>query len=443
MALGGRDGIDIGVTAENRGIFTVSNGTTNISQVTGTSINIGNPATIVSPAAALPLAAALPKTGRVNFDEVAIDDRTGIGIQIQHMTQPVTFNKLTIVANGLFSPATAVFIHDNYFYNLGAGGPGTGDPFNAPPGTVPPTPRVAGDVIFDHLDIQGTIGGGPGNAAGLDIEGIDPSPAGGPATGNRPRVTASILDINLNTLNTGSGTALFVNNAGTRPAVITTATRIPTPPSDGLTSSSGTIRSDGGNAVLIRNSTIGVKLTEVSSANSPADGIFLDNNVNSGSQVNANGVTDHPLTFSVIGSGAIGSGGVITASILDGVFIRRSEQVSLRNMRISGNAQNGVYADTPGLTVDTSQVDANGRYGINVFAQAVASTPANRTLQTTKPFFTLQNSVVRNNGAVLNGTQEVMFTAVRTGDYIVSLTENTISHAVAPAPEADIVPSKP
>lgn len=430
---GGQDGINIGVTGENQGQFNVINGTTLIDQVTGVSLNIGNPLTVVDPAAPLPLAVPLPFTGAVTFDAVSIDNRNGIGIQIQHMNHPINFQNATVVANNAGSTATAVLIHDNYYYNVGSGGvAGTGDPFN-PPAVA--SDRIAGDITFANLSIEGTLGGGPNNAAGLDIEGLD----GFPASGNRTRVTASILDINRTTLNTGSGTALFVNNAGTRPAVISQATAS-TPPSDGLTSSSGSINSDQGRAVVIQNSTVGVNLTSVSANGSPANGIFLSNNVNSGSRVNPDGSTVHATTFNIRGTGAIGSGGVITASTIDGVYILNSEEVNLSNLRITGNTQNGIYANTPGLTVNTSQVDTNGRYGINVYAVAVPPTQTNRTLQKTAPFFTLQNSIVRNNGAQLNGSQEVLFTATHTGDYNVTLIGNTITHnrtAAAPTTVMD------
>ncbi|MFO1041484.1 MAG: inverse autotransporter beta domain-containing protein [Planctomycetaceae bacterium] len=443
---GGQDGINIGVQGENSGQFNVINGKTTIDQVTGVSLNIGNPLTVVSPAATLPLAVPLPITGAVNFDALSIDNRggnvvtaQGIGIQIQHMNHPVTFNNATVVGNTSLNQSTAVLIHDNYYYNVGSGGvAGTGDPFN-PPALL--SSRVAGDVTFANLDIEGTVGGGPNNASGLDIEGLDPSPPGGPATGNRTRVTTSILDINRTTLNTGSGTALFVNNSGTRPPIITLATATTNPPSNGFTSSSGTIRSDTGRAVVIQNSTIGVGLTSVSSTNSPANGIFLDNNVNSGSEVKQNGTTIHPATFTVRGSGTgvIGSGGVITSSILDGVFVRNSETVSLTGMRITGNTENGIYANTPGLTVVSSQVDTNGRYGINVYAVAVPATTSNRTLQTTDPFFTLQSSIIRNNGNILGGSQEVLFTASHTGDYTVTMNGNTITHDMSPVAPTNVM----
>lgn len=402
---GGGNGIQIGATAANTGTFRVT-GSTSIQQIAGTSLLVGDPNFLVTDAAA--------NQGSVIFGDVSIDRRGERGIEVVHVDHAVQFTGLTQVGNTTNSLFSAVDIHDNLIT------PAVGT-----------TPQTSGDVTFRTLNILAAqslfdptlpllfYGGG------LNI--VD----------NPTSVAIQTLNINQNSL-VGNGMALYVDNAGTQPTVITTTSTTPT---NGLSVGSGNIFSNGGPAVHISNSVIGINLTSVSATNSLEDGIFLQDNVGVGSKVNTNGITDHPFIFSVTGTqNAFGSGGLVQGSTLDGAYILNSESVSLKNMDFTGNHQNGIYATTPALSVINNRVTGNDGYGINVYAVAVQPTTSNRNLQTTAPNFTMLGSTVSNNGQVLLGTQEVLFTAATLGTYTVNLgatgtaNQNVITHPLVPLP---------
>eukprot|EP00456_Euglypha_rotunda_P069941 TRINITY_DN617_c2_g1_i2.p1 TRINITY_DN617_c2_g1~~TRINITY_DN617_c2_g1_i2.p1 ORF type:complete len:1481 (-),score=339.74 TRINITY_DN617_c2_g1_i2:57-4499(-) len=403
---GGGNGIQIGATAANTGSFRVT-GTTNIQQIAGTSLLIGDPNFLLTDPSS--------NQGSVIFGDVSIDLRGERGIEVVHVDHLVQFTGLTQVGNSSNSLFSAVDIHDNLIT----------------PATAT-TAQTSGDVTFRTLNILAaqslfdptipqTIL--PYYGGGLNI------------TDNPSSVAIQTLNINQNSL-IGDGMALYVNNAGTQPAVITTTSATPT---NGLSIGAGNIISQGGPAVYISNSVIGVNLTSVSSTNSLEDGIHLENNVGVGSKVNTNGTTDHPFIFAVNGTGTVfGSGGLIQGSVLDGAYILNSEGVSLRNMDFTGNHQNGIYATTPALSVINNRVTGNDGYGINVYAVAIQATSSNRTLQTSSPIFTMLGSTVSNNGQVLLGTQEVLFTAATLGNYTVNLgatgtaNQNIITHPIVP-----------
>lgn len=405
---GGGNGIQIGETSPNTGAFRVT-GITNIQQIALTSLLVGNPNFLpADPSSNL---------GSVSFGDVSIDRRGQRGIEVVHVDHPVQFTGNTQVANTTNSLFSAVDIHDNLITPA----------FPAPPAT-PITPRTAGDVTFRTLSIlaaQGPVAPPIASGAGLNI------------VNNPSTVSIQTLNINQNAL-VGSGTALFVDNAGVQPAVITTTSTTPTL---GFSVGAGNIASSGGPAVVIQNSVIGVNLTSVSSLNSSADGIFLQDNIGVGSKVNTNGITDHPVIFSVSGTNNVfASGGLIQGSALDGAFFLNTEGVSLRNMDFTGNHQNGIFATTPSLAVINNRVTGNDGFGVNVYAVADPPTVSNRNLQTTAPSFSMFGSTVSNNGQVLNGTQEVIFTAATLGTYTVDIgaaglaNQNVISHPVVAVP---------
>lgn len=411
---GGGNGIQIGTTASNTGSFRVT-GSTSIQDIVGTSMLIGNPVFApLSPPS---------NQGAVTFGDVTIDRRTGKGIEIAHVDHTVQFTGITQVANTLNSLFTAVDIHDNVIT----------------PATAT-TSRTSGDVTFRILNIlaaQGPLANPPSVPPAPPIP---PLPllrgAGLNINDNPSSVSIQTLNINQNSL-IGSGLALYVNNAGTQPAVISTTSAAPTL---GLSIASGNIFANGGGAVSIQNSVIGVNLTSVSSTNSVQDGIFLSDNVGVASSVNTNGVTNHPTIFTVTGTtGVPGSGGLIQGSTLEGAYILNSEGVIFRNMDFSGNHLSGIYATTPSLSVIGNRVTGNDGFGINVYAEAVQPTSSNRNLQTTAPVFTLQGSTVTGNGQVLSGNQEVLFTATTLGTYTVNLGasgtagQNILTHDLAPA----------
>ena len=395
---GGGNGIQIGLTSPNTGAFRTS-GVTNIQQIALTSVLVGNPL----------FGAATPASnqGLVSFGDLSIDNRGQRGIEVVHVDHSVAFTGNTTVANTTGSLFSAVDIHDNLITAL--------------------TPRVAGDVTFRTLNIlaaQGPVTIPIASGAGLNV------------VNNPTSVSIQTLNINQNSL-IGNGTALFADNVGTQPAVINTTS---VAPAIGLSIGSGNIFSQGGPAVSISNSVIGINLTSVSSRNSVEDGIFLSNNVGVGSKVNTNATTVHPTIFAVNGVGnAAGSGGLIQGSTLDGAFILNSESVVLRNMNFTGNHQNGIFATTPALTVLNNTITGNDKFGINVYAVAVPLTQATRTLQTSDPSFTLQGSTISGNGFTIpSGTQQVLFTASTLGTYTVNMGAsgnggNTIIHTFTQA----------
>ena len=408
---GGGNGIEIGNIASNSNLssFRVT-GSTSIQQIAGTSIQIGDPNVVFLPPPPPPLPAPIypippASAASVSFADVSIDARGGRGIQIVNYVNSVQFSGTTQVANSNDVLLTAVDIRFNQ--------------------DNPTDDDLGGDVTFSTLDIQGAQGpvtfpvGAQVFGAGLNI--LD-NPRG---------VSIQDLNINDNSL-VGNGIALYVENAGTRPAVINTTSE---DPRLGLSVGSGFIESQGGPAVMILDSTIGVTLTSVSSTNSNTDGIFLSNNVGPGSEVETNGTTIHPIIFNVTGVlNNLGTGGVIQGSGFDGVFIRDSEGVQLRNMDLTGNGLNGIFASTPILSVLGNRITGNGAYGVNVLAIADPPTQSNRTLQTVAPIFTLLGSTVSTNG----GAQEVLFTAATEGDYTINLgaagtlNQNVINHTANP-----------
>lgn len=410
IAGGAGNGIQIGTIAANTGAFRVS-GSTSIQDIVGTSLLVGNPIFAVgSPPS---------NQGAVTFGDVSIDRRGNKGIEIAHVDHTVQFTGIVQVANSTNSLITAVDIHDNIIT------PAVGT-----------TPRTAGDVTFRTLNIlaaQGPVVTPIASGAGLNI------------VNNPSSVSIQTLNINQNTL-IGNGTALFVDNAGVQPLIITTTSATP---SLGLSIGGGNIFSQGGPAVSISNSVIGVNLTSISATNSVEDGIFLSNNVGVGSKVNTNGITDHPTIFAVNGTTGIpGSGGLIQGSTLEGAYILNSEGVILRNMDFSGNHLSGIYATTPLLSVIGNRITGNDGFGINVYAQAVQATSSNRTLQTTAPVFNLQGSTVTGNGQVLSGTQQVLFTAATLGTYTVNIggsgaaNQNIITHDFTPAFAAGVLETR-
>ncbi len=414
---GGGNGIQIGQTASNTGAFRVT-GSTSIQQTGLVSLLIGNPTFAVG--------SAPSNQGAVSFGDVSIDRRGQQGIEIVHVNQPVQFTGTTQVANTTNSLFSAVDIHDNVLI------PATT--------TAPIIPRTSGDVTFRTLNIlaaQGPLANPPSVPPAPPIPPLPLlSGAGLNINDNPSSVSIQTLNINQNSL-VGSGLALYVNNAGTQPAIITTTSAAPTL---GLSIGSGNIFANGGGAVLIQNSVIGVNLTSVSSTNSVQDGIFLQDNVGVGSKVNTNGITDHPTIFAVNGTtGVPGSGGLIQGSTLEGAYFLNTEGVVLRNMDFSGNHLSGIYATTPLLSVIGNRITGNDGFGINVYAEAVQATSSNRTLQTVAPVFTLQGSTVTGNGQVLSGNQEVLFTATTLGTYTVNLGaagtagQNVLTHDLVPA----------
>lgn len=412
---GGGNGIEIGTTTAASGTangnsaqFRVT-GATNIQSVAGTSIQIGDPtAVLVPPTPPITLPAYNLTDAAVTFGDVSIDNRGQRGIQVIDYSNGVQFTGTTIVANALNSQASAVDIR-----------------FNRPNQT---NAQLRGDVSFTTLNIQqaqGPVAVPITTGAGLNIVN---NPAG---------VAIRTLDINQNSL-VGVGTALFVDDAGTRPAVITTTSATPT---NGLSVTSGNIFSQGGPAAVIQNSVINMVLNSINSTNSSADGITLINNVGVGSEVLTNGTTIHPTIFSVTGQANIlGSGGLVQGSTGDGIYIENSEAVQLKNMDFIGNHLNGISATTPSLTLLNERVSGNDGLGVNVYAVAVPLTAATRTLQTVNPFFSMQGSTITGNGvnAALTGSQEVLFTASTLGTYTVVLggsavgAGNTINHAFTP-----------
>lgn len=397
---GGGNGIQIGLTAANTGTFRVT-GSTNIQQILGTSLLVGNPNFLVADPAS--------NQGNVSFDDLSIDNRGQRGIHVVHVDHGVQFNGTTNIGNTTNSLFSAVDIHDNLFSA---------------------TTGIAGDVTFRTLSIQAAQG-----PVTVPIT----SGAGVNIVNNPTNVAIRTLNINQNSL-VGNGTALYVDNAGTRPAVITTTSTTPT---SGLSVNSGNIFSQGGPAVQIQNSVIDVLLTSVSSTNSSADGIFLQNNIGVGSKVNLNATTVHPQIFTVTGTNNLfGSGGLVQGSTLDGIYIENSETVQLKNMDFVGNLLNGVSATTPQLTLLNDRINGNGGIGVNVYAVAVPLTANNRNLQTVDPIFTMNGSTVTGNGLdpALTGSQEVLFTAATLGNYTVNLgtsstgNGNTITHAFNPLP---------
>lgn len=416
---GGGDGIRIGATAPNANtsIFRVT-GSTSIQQIAGTSIQIGDPTAVLVnyPTGPLGPPVILPpppiSAAQVSFDDIGIDNRGGIGIQVIDYVNSVQFTGTTTVGNTTNSLFTAVDIRANQ---------------DNP--TTPPANQTGGDVIFGNLNIlaaQGPTVPPIITGAGLNV------------LYNPRSVVIQQLNINQNSL-VGTGTALFADTVGTRPAIINTTSA---PPRLGLSIGSGTIFADGGPAVMIQNSTIGVQLTAVNSLNSSADGIFLSNNVGPASAVQPNAVTIHPTIFNVTGiANNLGSGGLIQGAALEGAYILNSEGVQLRNMDFIGNQLNGIYATTPSLAVLGNRINGNAGFGINVFAQAVELTQNNRLLQTVAPNFLVQGSTITNNGLVgagFSGTQQILFTAATRGDYTVTIGagglagQNIITHTWTP-----------
>jgi hypothetical protein len=407
---GGGNGIQIGSTVPNliTSTFRVT-GTTNIQQIAGTSLLIGDPTAVVG--------SPVSNLAAVSFGDVSIDNRGQFGIQVIDVGNGVQFNGTTTVANTSNSLFSAVDIRLNQASGV--------------------NPQINGDVTFKTLNIlaaQGPVAVPVVNGAGLNVV-------------NNPRtVSIQQLNINQNSL-VGSGTALFADNVGTRPPVITTTS---VAPGLGLSIGSGTIFSNGGPAVQIQNSTIGVQLTSVNATNSVADGLFLANNVGPGSKVNLNATTVHPTIFTVRGvANVFGSGGLIQGSTLEGAYILNSEGVLLRDMDFTGNHLNGVYATTPEITILNNRITGNDGFGVNIYAVAVQATAQNRTLQTTAPIFTMQGSTVSGNGLILSGTQQVLFTAATLGDYTVNLGaggvagQNTITHTYTPAFPVGILEPRP
>jgi len=404
IAGGGGNGIEIGNIVPNTltGAFRVT-GTTSIQQIAGISLLVGDPNAVFVPPN-LPLAS---NHGPVTFEDVNIDNRGDIGIQIIGVDNAVQFTGTTTVANTLNTLASAVDIRYNQVSTV--------------------SPLIAGDVTFRTLNILAAQG--PVNP--IDVG------AGLHVVDNPRSVTIQQLNINQNSL-IGSGTALYADNVGTRPPVISTTSDDPTL---GLSIGSGSISSNGGPAVVIQNSTIGIQLTSVSATNSSGDGIFLENNVGPASQVNTNGTTDHPTIFVVNGvPNVAGSGGTIQGSALEGIYVLNSEGVEFRNMDLVGNQLSGIYASTPEVTIINNRITGNDAFGVNILAVAEELTQANRNLQTTSPIFTMLGSTVTGNGSNggISGTQQVLFTAATRGDYTINLGAagtnggNIISHAFTP-----------
>jgi len=388
---GGADGIDIGATTVNSNVasFRVT-GTANIQTIAGTGIQIGNPNAVLQPPTP-PITLPVPPAtdGPVTFGTVSINNRGGRGIQIIDYVNSVQFTGTTTVANNTNSQATAVDIRFNQIN--------------------PTNNLVAGNVTFNILDILGAQGPTPVpivSGAGLNV--LD----------NPVSVSLQQLNINQGGALAGNGTALYVDNAGITPPLITTTSA---PPILGVSIGAGNITSNGGPAVNILNSVIQIQLTSVSSTASVADGLFLSNNVGPGSKVEQNDITIHPNIFTVNGvANGAATGGVVRGSTLEGAYILNSEGVQLKDMNFTGNTLNGIYATTPALTVLNNQITGNAGFGVDVYAIAVPQTVNNRNQQTTNPIFTMQGTTLNTN-AQTSGSQEVLFTAGTLGTYTVDL----------------------
>jgi VCBS repeat-containing protein len=140
---------------------------------------------------------------------------------------------------------------------------------------------------------------------------------------------------------TTSGTSLLVQNGG----------------SVSISGAGNNIASTTGSAVIIRNAASnGVTLESVSASGGSANGIILDNAGSGG--------------FTVTGIDSIqGSGGTISgkngpdgsATQGTGVYIANTGNVSLANMQILANANNGIFgSDVNGFTLRDSTVSGNG-----------------------------------------------------------------------------------
>ena len=360
---GGGIGIRIGQAVPNTGAFRVT-GTTSITGIAQESLLVANNA------------------GPVAFDNVNIDFRGQRGIAIQNNLRSVTFTGTTRIDNSSNALFSAVDINNNLI-----------DPIDN---------TLSGSVSFATLSITNAQAGA-GVGAGLNV------------VNNPPSVSVRTLNVT-NPSATVGGIALFADNAGVQPAVITSATADPTL---GLSIGSGTLDAFGREAINVQNSVIGLQFVSVSSTNSVAEGILLANNVGPGSTVETDGTTTHPIIFTIRGTPLVpGSGGTIQGAALNGASFQNTEGVSITNADFTGNGGSGIIATTPELDLFNISSTGNGVNGVRIDARATppVANSVGPKLQTTSPIFTMYGSSVNTNT-----DSEVVFNALSKGTYNVTL----------------------
>ncbi|MEK6260277.1 MAG: hypothetical protein AABP62_16795 [Planctomycetota bacterium] len=270
---------------------------------------------------------------QVQFNGLTVRSRGLSGISIHDSRGSVSFLGFTSIDNAFLFPSfsPAVDIQDN----------------------------ITAGVVFDTLTITDAtrpfplIGG-----AGLNV------------INNPPFV--SVGSLNVTTLD---GTALFASNAG----VVTTTTVdgvTTTTTSGGIFVGTGVIDSVGSvvanfnfgrPAIDVQDSAIQLGFQSVSSSNSLAEGIILDNNAGPGGTL-----------FTITGQvGVPLSGGTITGAFADGAFFRNTGGVSLENMNILANFGTGIFIESTELFVGGSLIQQNFGVGVDVRNTAIASLVGN------------------------------------------------------------------
>ncbi len=327
---------------------------------------------------------------------VNVGYRGNIGIEVLTNNGPVSFNNTTTITNERQATRPGVDIRGNQ--NL-----------NAP-------------ITFNILNVENAVGPAvaPFGGIGVNIGGSSDADA------NPASVTFSTLNIGDAGVANG-GTGLFVNREGQATGKQIT----------GLTIGAGTIATNAGAAVDIRNSVMRVRLTSVSSAASPTNGITLIDNqspVAITNQISSPKLDD--FMFQVLGTNpaTARNGGTIQAAAGSGVFISQTAtgplfqtgdvslnemsilrnlgaagisangllQLRVTNSDISSNTQSGIIGvNIPSVAIESSRFFQNGTRNDNLRSDHAISLTATTTLSTT-PFVNATNGIytwrIANNG---------------------------------------------
>lgn len=390
----------------NTGSFTV-NGPTHILNPADTGIRIINDHSSVT-----------FNGGPVATNTAMIEQRQSTGIEVLSNHGVVIFNGISTISNDNATPSTspAVDIRGNT--------------------------DLASSVTFNALNVLDPIGVG----VNLGGTGADANPA---------NVTFNILQISNGT----GGPAFQANNVG---QVSTTGT------STGLTINGttstnpvagqlSTISTTNGEAVNIQNSVLNVKLNQVSSTDSPTNGVTLINNQSFPlTNTAATGSTLSPLgnyMFQILGIGGttLRNGGTISGAQNAGIFISQTGalfqtgavnlvqsnlvsndtgvsangllQLTATNINVSSNTHNGmVVTNVPQVDISLSNFNLNGS---NPTDNAIHLT-ATQSLLLTNPTFGNYRWNIFDNNTTSAGTVAGFIGGVNSGDLVVVDSNNQV-----------------
>lgn len=381
---------DVGGVNVNTGSFTV-NGPTHIVNPAGVGIRIINDRSSVT-----------FNGGPTVTADAMIDQRQDIGIQVLTNHGVVIFNGISTIAN------------DN------------ATPTNMPAVDIRGNSDLAGSVTFNGLIVNDALGPAAPGFGGIGVNlggsGVDANPA---------NITFNTLQIN----NATGGTAFFANNVGqiSPSGTSTGLTIFGSQAINPLAVQLSTISAVDGEAMNIQNSVLNVRMNQVSSQDSPTNGITLVNNQSFPLTTTiSTGTTLTPLNnymFQILGINGttLRNGGTIQGAANAGISITQSGSlfqtgaVNLVQSNLVSNDQGAVVNGLLQLTANNINVSTSTHNGM-----VVTNVPQ---VDISQSNFNLNGTDRADNAIHLVATQSLLLTNPTFGNYRWNIVNNNTTSA--------------